>query len=133
MIITLIPTVIYAISFAFMGPIDFGHIIGTYLGIFILSAFYISIGIFISSTTQHMVVAFILSFMVIFALFIVGKLLFVLPPSPLVSIIEYISTDYHFNTISKGVIDSRTLTYYFSGIVLFLLMTKTSLESRKWN
>jgi len=53
-------------------------------------------------------------------------------PVPLASILEYISIDYHFSSIARGVLDSRDLIYYISGIMITLLLTKTSLESRKW-
>jgi len=49
-----------------------------------------------------------------------------------VSIFEYITTDYHLGNISRGVIDSRVLIYYFSMIFFTLFLTKVSLESRKW-
>jgi ABC-2 type transport system permease protein len=53
-------------------------------------------------------------------------------PAPFNSILEYISSDYHFTSIARGVLDTRDLIYYFSGIYIMLLLTKTSLESRKW-
>jgi ABC-2 type transport system permease protein len=53
-------------------------------------------------------------------------------PSPLVSTLEYISSDYHFGSIARGVLDTKDIIYYFSGIAILLLLTKTSLESRKW-
>jgi len=48
------------------------------------------------------------------------------------TIIEYLSIDYHFNNIARGVIDSRDLIYYFSMMFLFLFLTVQVLESRKW-
>jgi len=96
-----------------------------------MSGIYIGVGIFASSLTENQVVAFIISFLIIFILFMLNKILMFLP-SPLVSTLEYISSDYHFGSISRGVIDTKDIIYYFSGIIILLLLTKTSLESRKW-
>jgi ABC-2 type transport system permease protein len=129
--LTMVPTLLYAISLKFLGPIDIGSIISAYIGLLLMSGIYISIGIFSSSLTENQVVAFIISFLIIFVLFMLNKILMFVP-TPLVSIIEYISTDYHFSSITRGVIDTKDLIYYFSGVYIMLLLTKTSLEGRKW-
>jgi len=130
-LITLLPTLLYFIVVLLLGRIDIGTVIGGYLGLIFTAGVYIGIGLFASSLTENQVVAFIVSFVVIFALFMMGKILMQLSPA-LVSAIEYISTDYHFVNISRGVIDSRNLIYYFSMIAFTLFLTKVSLESRKW-
>jgi len=130
-IITLLPTLIYMIVVLFLGETDKGSIIGGYLGLILMSSVYIGIGIFASSLTENQVVAFIVSFIIVFALFMMGKILVQVSPG-LVSAVEFISTDYHFTNISRGVIDTRNLIYYFSMIFLTIFLTKVSLESRKW-
>lgn len=125
-------TVIYVISLTFIGKIDTGAIIGSYIGLIFMSGIYISIGIFASSLTENQVVAFIISFLIVFALFLLNKVLMFLPTG-IASILEYISIDYHFSNIARGVIDSRDLIYYLSGISIFILLTKTSLEKRRWS
>lgn len=127
----LLPTFIYVISLTFIGNVDFGAIIGSYIGLVFMCGIYIGIGIFCSSLTENQIVAFILSFLIVFALFMLNKVLIFLPV-PLASVLEYISIDYHFSSIARGVLDSRDLIYYISGIMITLLLTKTSLESRKW-
>ena len=124
-------TLIYVISLTFLGKIDLGSIIGTYIGLLLMSGVYISIGIFASSLTENQVVAFIISFLMVFALFLLNKVLIFLPTS-LASILEYISIDYHFGSIARGVIDTRNIIYYLSGITIFILLTRASLERRKW-
>ncbi|HEY5123691.1 MAG TPA: ABC transporter permease subunit [Ignavibacteria bacterium] len=132
-VFTFIPTLVYVISFKIfgLGSIDLGSIFGAYLGLIFISALYINIGIFISSLTENQVIAFIISFLIILILFLFNKIL-VFIPSPLVSTIEYLSSDYHYLNIAKGVIDTRDLVYFISGIYIMLLLTKTSLERRKW-
>lgn len=124
-------TVIYVFSLTFLGKIDLAPIIGTYIGLLLMSGIYISIGIFASSLTENQVVAFILSFVIVFALFLLNKVLIFLPAT-VASVLEYISTDYHFSSIARGVIDTRNVIYYLSGITIFILLTKASLERRKW-
>jgi ABC-2 type transport system permease protein len=130
-LITLLPTLIYLIVVLLLGETDKGAVIGGYLGLILMSAVYIGIGIFASSLTENQVVAFIVSFIIVFALFMMGKILIQVSPG-LVSAIEFLSTDYHFTNISRGVIDTRNLIYYFSMIFLTIFLTKVSLESRKW-
>jgi ABC-2 type transport system permease protein len=129
--LTFVPTVVYVISLKFLGPLDFGSIFSAYVGLVLMAGLYISIGLFASSITENQVVAFIISFLIIFALFMMNKILMFVPPI-LVPIIEYISADFHFSSITRGVIDTKDLIYYFSGIYIMLLLTKTSLEGRKW-
>lgn len=124
-------TLIYVISLTFLGKIDTASIIGSYIGLLLMSGIYIGIGIFASSLTENQVVAFIISFLIVFALFLLNKVLVFLPTS-LASVLEYISIDYHFGNIARGVIDSRNIVYYLSGITIFILLTKASLEKRKW-
>ena len=129
--ITLLPTLLYLIVVMLIGKVDLGAVIGGYLGLIFMAGVYIGVGVFASSLTENQVVAFIVSFVAVFALFMVGKILIQFSPL-LVSAIEYISTDYHFINISCGVIDSRDLIYYLSMITFTLFLTRVSLESRKW-
>lgn len=130
-LITLIPTLVYFIVMLIIGDMDIGAAIGGYIGLILLSAVYIGVGIFMSSLTENQVVAFISSFLVMFILFMAGKILMQVSPA-LVSAVEYIGTDYHFSNVARGVIDTRDIIYYASMITLTMFLTKTSLESRKW-
>lgn len=130
-IFALLPAIGYFIVIKFMGPIDFAPFITSFIGFILMSAFFIGIGIFVSSLTENQIVAFIISLLISLFFFLVGKFLMVFPPF-LVSVFEYLTTDYHLNNISRGVIDSRDLIYYFSMICFTVYLTKVSLESRKW-
>ena len=129
--IALLPTLLYVLVVMWLGDPDKGALIGGYLGLVLMSAVYIGIGIFASSLTENQIVAFIISFVAVFALFMMGKILAQVSPG-LVSSIEFISADYHYSNISRGVIDTRDIFYYVSMIFLTIFLTKTSLESRKW-
>lgn len=129
--ITLLPTLAYFIVVAALGSLDFGSVIGGYLGLVLMSGVYIGIGLFASSLTENQVISFVMGFLALFILFMMGKILMQVSPN-LVSAVEFISTDYHFTNISRGVIDTRNLIYYFSMIFFTIFLTKTSIESRKW-
>ena len=94
---------------------------------------YLAIGIFVSSLTENQIIAFIISIVLIFALIIIGQdiILFAVP-SFLVPILSYISLEVHFDSITRGVIDSRDLIYYFSVIGFFLYLNVRKLETGKW-
>ncbi|MCK4223601.1 MAG: ABC transporter permease subunit [candidate division Zixibacteria bacterium] len=129
--VAVILTLIYTLSLAGLGNLDFGSVVAGYLGLIFLGATYLSIGVFTSSLTQNQIVAFITSFVIIFALYMLDKVLIFLP-SFLSSFFEYLSVDYHFSNISRGVIDSRDVIYYLSLIFFFLFLAVRALESRKW-
>lgn len=130
-VITLSPTVLYFIIIKMIGPIDFWPFLTSLLGYILMSAFFIGIGVFVSSLTENQIIAFIVSVLICLSFFLFGKLLIVFPTS-VVSFFEYLTTDYHLSNISRGVIDSRVLIYYFSMIFFTIFLTKVSLESRKW-
>ena len=124
-------TLVHVLTLAGLGDVDWGSVVGGYLGLILIGAAYLSIGIFTSSLTQNQIVAFITSFVIIFIFFMLDKILFFVP-NFLASFLEYLSVDYHFSNIARGVIDTRDLIYYFSLIGFFLFLAVRTLESRKW-
>jgi len=128
----LLPTLCYYITVALLGELDLGPVIGGYLGLMFVGAVFLAISVFGSSMTENQVVAFIVSFLIVFALFMIDKILFYLPGN-LASTFEYISVDYHFSNIARGVIDSRDLIYYVSAVGFALLMGTIVLQKRRWS
>jgi len=131
LIVAVLFTLAYVITASAFGNLDGGPTFGAYLGLIFLGATYLSIGIFASATTENQIVAFIVGFAIIFLFFMLDKILLFVP-GPLVSAFEYLSTDYHFNSLSRGVIDTRDLIYYISLTAFMLILAGRSLESRKW-
>ncbi len=129
--LSILLTFVAYITIASLGDADFGASLGGYLGLLLMSAVYIAIGVFTSSLSMNQIVAFIVGFVIIFALFMLDKVLPFLP-SALASSFEFLSIDYHFRNISRGVIDTRDLVYYASMIWLFLYLAIKTTESRKW-
>ena len=132
LVVALIFTLPYALTILILGKPDMGMLVTGYLGLILMGASYISVGVFASTISKNQVVSFIIAFMIIFILFLINKFLLVMPPY-LVPVLQYLSIDYHFANISRGVIDSRDLVYYLSLIVFMLSLAKLSLESRKWS
>ena len=128
----LIFTLPYAFTIMILGEPDIGMLVAGYLGLILMGAAYVSIGVFASTISKNQVVSFIIAFMIIFVLWLIDKFLVFVPPA-FVSLFQYMSIDYHFANISRGVIDSRDVLYYLSLSLFMLSLAKLSLESRKWS
>lgn len=109
----LIPTLAYALTVTLIGQLDWGPVIGGYMGAILLGAAYASIGLFASALTRNQIIAFIVGMAICFSLTLVDKMLFFVPQS-LLGVIGYIGADFHFQNISKGIIDSRDILYFLS-------------------
>ncbi len=128
-LIALVPTLSYYISLSALGDLDIGPVIGGYLGLALVGAVYISIGLFGSSLTENQVVAFIVSFLIVFVFFLLDKILIYMPVG-VASVVEFLGIDYHFGNIARGVIDSRDVIYYLSLVTAFLIFSTVSLQRR---
>lgn len=129
--IALIPTLVYYLTIAFIGDIDNGPVIGGYIGLLLMAGVYIAVGVLASSLTDNQIVAFIIGFVFVFALFMLDKVLFYVPEF-MTSIVEYLGIDFHFSNIARGVIDSRDIVYFLSVLGFTLYLSVVSLERRKW-
>jgi len=133
MFITLILSISIPITISLLGTVDYGPIIGGYIGALLLGGAYLALGLFISSLTKNQIIAFILGLVACFIVFIIGAD-FVLSGAPnfLVPTMKFMGLGSHFYNISKGVIDSKDVIYYFSFIFLFLFLNTKVIEARKW-
>ena len=129
--ITIALTFPYPLTVSLLGDMDEGAVLGQYIGLLFMGLVYAAIGIFASGLSKNQVVAFIVSFVIIFILYMMGQAL-IFVPSGMARVLEYISIDYHFGNIARGVIDLRDIIYYLTLIGLGLLFADITLESRKW-
>jgi ABC-2 type transport system permease protein len=134
--LALLPTIVYAISLQQLSisnmGIDKGAIIGCYLGLFCLAAVFAAIGICCSSFTQNPVVAFIVC---AFACFILYNGCSAISRIPALAggadyYIEMLGIDYHYKSMSRGVVDSRDVIYFTTTIFFFLFITQQNLLKR---
>ena len=109
----LIPTFAYPLTVSFMGQLDWGPVVGGYIGAVFLGAAFSAIGLFASALTRNQIIAFIIGLAICFTLTLFDKILFFLPQS-LLGVFSYLGADYHFQNIAKGIIDSRDILYFIS-------------------
>lgn len=134
-LIALLPTLVYVISvqqLAAEGGIDTGATIGSYFGLVFLSAVFVAIGICCSSLTGNAVVAFIASAFACFLLYTGFNAISRLPALEAGAdyYIEMLGIDFHYRSISRGVVDSRDLVYFLTVIGFFLVFTSRNLLKR---
>ena len=130
MLFALLPTIMYPITLLFLGRLDFGPVIGGYIGsVFLISAL-CSTGIFASSITKNQIIALIVALAITIFFNVFLKLISLLFPS-LTNVMDFISGDYHFNSIARGVLDLRDIIYFLSITAVFLYLSNIALENRK--
>ncbi len=117
--VMLVPTGVYAVSVAFTGDLEWGPVIGGYIGAVLLGGVFSAIGLFVSSLTRNQIIAFILAAAICFGLTMMDYALFFLPES-ILSVLQYLAIGTHFANIAKGVVDSRDLLYFFSVVFVSL-------------
>jgi ABC-2 type transport system permease protein len=126
----LVPTLGYAVTVSFLGELDWGPVVGGYLGAVLLGAAFTAVGLLASSVTRNQIIAFIIGMVGCFALTVADKMLFFFP-KPLLGVIQYLGADYHFQNIAKGVVDTRDLLYFASVIFIGLYGAATVLQDKK--
>ncbi|MGD2186323.1 MAG: ABC transporter permease subunit [Desulfobacterales bacterium] len=109
----LIPTLAYPLTVSFLGQLDWGPVVGGYIGAVFLGAAFSAVGLFASALTRNQIIAFIVGLAICFTLTLIDKMLFFLPQS-LLGIFSYLGADFHFQNIAKGIIDSRDILYFIS-------------------
>lgn len=131
--IAILLSVTIPITVFLLGSPDPGPILGGYLGALLMGAAYLAIGLWISSLTENQIVAFIIGVVATFILFIIGNpFVTLVAPSALVPVLSFLGLGNHFESIERGVVDSRDIIYYLSVIGFFLFLNVQSLGSRKW-
>ena len=129
--ITLAFTLPYVITISSIGNIDLGQIVGGYLGLFLMSSMYISIGLYTSSTTTNQIVAFLFAMFTGLFFHIIFGMLAQQFPGWLGYVFDYLSMNTHFESISRGVLDTRDLIYFLSITFVGILLSELSLTKRQ--
>ncbi len=125
----LLPTLAYPLTVAVLGSLDWGPVIGGYVGALLLGAAYCAIGLLASSLTRNQIVAFIIGVVICFSLALIDKMLFFFPRGAL-AVLAYLGADYHFQNIAKGIIDTRDILYFFSVGFIGLYATRLVLMGK---
>ena len=137
-LITLLPTLVTYFSVYALGDpagnIDTGSVIGSYIGLLLLGASFVAIGLFASSLTSNQIVAFILAALLCAFCYLGFESIYhmQLLGGRADLFIKSLGMRHHFESVSRGVIDSRDVIYFLSVMTLFVLATRLVLQSRKW-
>jgi ABC-2 type transport system permease protein len=135
-VLTLLPVLTYYISVILLGDtvgnMDHGAFWGSFIGLLLLAASYASIGIFSSALSDNIIVSFLiavfLSFLVYSGFDYIASLF---PFGGMGNFIQNLGIDAHYQSISRGVVDSRDLLYFLSIMTLFILFTKIKLSGQR--
>ncbi len=124
-------TVIYSLAFSFMTPVDWGALAAGYLGLILLGASFMALGLFASSLTENQIIAGVVGFALLLLFWVIGWVQELGGPG-LAKVAQFLSMMDHYDSFSKGVINTRDLVYCASFSFFFLFLTKRQLESRRW-
>lgn len=109
----LLPTGLYAVTVFFLGQLDWGPVVGGYIGALLLGGAFSAVGLFASSLTRNQIISFIIGVAICFSLTLIDRMLFFLPRGML-GFLGYLGAAHHFQNIAKGIIDSRDILYFLS-------------------
>ncbi len=136
LLIALAPTLLYVFSIYQLGSppgnIDLGQIAASYTGLFLLGAVFCAIGVFASSLTSNQIVAFVMAvffcFVLYYGFFFVSKIASF--SGTMDALIESLGIDYHYHSISRGLIETRDLVYFLCLIGICLTWTWSAIAKR---
>ncbi|MEW6773689.1 MAG: gliding motility-associated ABC transporter permease subunit GldF [Bacteroidota bacterium] len=136
-VFSLLPTLIYYYTVYQLGlpkgNLDTGGTWGSYIGLFFLASVFLSIGLFTSVITDNQVIAFIFGLIMCYLFYNGFEYLATFFSNGSVALfISSLGINYHYYSMSRGVIDSRDVLYFLTVITIFLLLTRLILQSRKW-
>lgn len=136
-VFSILPTLVYFFTVSKLGApagnLDSGGITGSYIGLLFLGASFVAIGLFSSVVTKNQILAFLLAAILSYIFYLGFDQIASLPFSfgKFDYFIERIGINSHYNSMSRGVIDTRDVIYFLSVISIFILLTKYVLSKRK--
>ena len=128
--VALLSTLPFYFTLTNIGPVDHGAVICGYLGLLLMSSAYISIGIFSSCISNNQIVSFLLSLLIGVFFLIIFQALSSNFTGVIGSILSYLSISDHYQSLSRGVVDSRDIIYFVSITVFALMMAESYLIRR---
>ena len=124
-------TLPFYISVSMLGDVDHGAILMGYFGLLLLSAAYISIGLFASSLTNNQIVAFLLALFIGIFFHFLFEIMAASTTGWLANLLQMLSVSAHFDSIARGVVDSKDLVFFLSVVVLGLLLAEYNLINKR--
>ena len=111
---------------------DWGPIAGGYLGVLLIGALFLSIGIFASAMTRSQLLAAMMTAALLFLLFLLGVFEELVSNDTAKKALGYVSIWNHIDEFADGIVDTRRLVFYLSGTLFFLFLASRALEDKKW-
>ncbi|MET0343320.1 MAG: ABC transporter permease subunit [Polyangiales bacterium] len=127
-----VPTGMYVWITSQFGKVDLGAVAASYLGVLGIGVYYMAIGLAMSALAKNQIVAAMLTFMVLSALFAVGLLSFLDTFADMRDVFDYVSLWGHMQAFSKGIVDTRYLVFDLSVAGLFVYLAWRALDGRRW-
>lgn len=126
-------TLLYSIVLAFVAQPTWGYILGNYLGLLLMGAALIAVGLFISSITENQLVAAIVSYAVMFFLLMFDAFTNLIPVYFISNLLYSISFQSRYNSFVVGIVSVQNVLYFISFTVICLFLTTRVMEKRRWS
>ncbi len=130
--VILVLTLAYPISVSTLGNLDWGPVWSGYLGLLLQGSAILAIGLMASSWTDNQLIALFVALTLSVFFWVLDKFLALLPTNA-ASALEWLSFDYHFQSMARGVVDLRDVLFFFSVTIFALALAFRALESRRWS
>lgn len=127
-----LPTLVYALLIARQSEVDWGPVAAGYVGILGIGALLLAVGTFASSMTRSQLVAAMVGVALVFLLFLLGIFEGQIENEKLKQALDYVNLWSHIDEFARGIVDTRRLAYYGTGVLFFLFLATRALEDKKW-
>ena len=127
-----LPTLVYAVLIARQSDVDWGPVAAGYVGILGIGALLLAVGTFASAMTRSQLVAAMVAVALVFLLFLLGIFEGQIDNEGLKQAVSYVNLWDHIDEFARGIVDTRRLAYYGTGVLFFLFLATRALEDRKW-
>jgi ABC-2 type transport system permease protein len=127
-----LPTLVYAVLIARQSEVEWGPVAAGYLGVLGIGALLLAVGTFASSMTRSQLVAAMVSVALVFLLFLLGIFEEQISSERVKQALGYVNLFSHIDEFSRGIVDTRRLAYYGTGVLFFLFLATRALEDKKW-
>lgn len=126
-------TLIYAVVVSFFGAVSWMEVLGNVVGLLLVGAAYIAVGVFISALTENQVIAAVGAFACCLALYLISAIAAIIPVDWISKIFSELSFSDRYTTFTYGIFDFSNVLFFISATVIFLFLTVRVLERRRWS